>query len=161
MYRIAMWRKIGLAGYGLSCTTIVQFVGLLTYTFRGFPQRPLPAFSDFSNDPLSRKRSGLRANSTAAWLPCPGFAPGSLSSRVSVLGSRDCHFISRIYVHRRIFPGGGSQVAGATASCKAVAAGQSVCRKRPPAALLKVCARGHTNHVIRCYSVWCSFFLAA
>ena len=42
-----------------------QFVGLLTGTFRGRPQRLLPAFSAFANDLLSQKGSGLRAYSTA------------------------------------------------------------------------------------------------
>ena len=42
-----------------------QFAGFLTGMFRNIFQRPLPAFSGLPNGPLSRKRRGLHAYSTA------------------------------------------------------------------------------------------------
>ena len=55
-----------------------QFVGLLTYMFRGFSQRLFLAFSGFPNDLLSQKRNKLHAYSTVGIPPCSGFAPDSL-----------------------------------------------------------------------------------
>lgn len=145
----------------------VQFVGLLTCTFRA-TQRSLPAFSGFPNDLLSQKGRGLRAYSTAARPPCSGFAPDSLVQRNKNACPSKFFWVAHLPQNKPVFylyhPNGWLSL---FAQCRPGAIGGIEIGKLPPKAQsggipCKVRAGGYTHFIKLCYAFSSdSFFFTA